>query len=239
MGDDTQTQAIDGITLTSGSHEDRAKGMCALEAVAFLAGEPHSDAPTCACPVLATFGRRLNDARWPDDTSRTEAMRSAVLALVGSRSTKAVKRARRAYLVDCALRWYAPLAIMAAVGACEARGIDCTALRAAALRLCEAPTRDHAILARDEARRVRYAGDAADAAANAAAYAAAANTPTAFIPAADAAAYAAGAAADAAAAYAVAAYSAYAYSAAARLPILRLAAEHLLTACAIIAPVQP
>jgi hypothetical protein len=206
MGD-VHTEALDGITLTSGSHERRDEGLCAMEAVAFLAGEPHSDAPACACPILGAFARRLNDARWPTDADRTEAMRPAVLALVGSRSAKATERARRAYLVDCALRWYAPMALMAAVGACESHGIDCAALRAAALRLCEEPTRDHALLARDEARS-----------AYAAAYAAAA------------AAYAA---ADAAAA--AAADDAAAAAADARLVILRLAAEHLVAACAITA----
>jgi hypothetical protein len=35
--------------------------MCLLEAVAYLAGEPHSDCPTCVSPVLAAFGRSIND----------------------------------------------------------------------------------------------------------------------------------------------------------------------------------
>ena len=222
-------KAIDGIILTRGSH-DPGEGMCAMEAVAFLAGEPHSDAPQCACPALAAFARRLNDGAWPSDVDRTEAMRPAVLALIGTRSTRATGRARAAYLVDCALRWYAPLALMAAVGACEARGIDCTGLRAAALRLCEDPTREHALMARAEAWKAYVDGGEAGAAD---APAAAADAFTAAAAAADAAAADAAADADAGAAAGAAATFA---AADVRLLILRLAVEHLLSACAITVP---
>jgi hypothetical protein len=40
-------------TLSHGSHDRREDGMCLMEAVAFLAGERHSDRPVCACPVLS------------------------------------------------------------------------------------------------------------------------------------------------------------------------------------------
>jgi hypothetical protein len=36
------------LILKQGSHTAREYGMCAMEAVAWLAGEPHSDTPTCA-----------------------------------------------------------------------------------------------------------------------------------------------------------------------------------------------
>jgi hypothetical protein len=35
--------------------------MCAMEAVAYYAGEPHTDHPKCVCPVLGAFLRALND----------------------------------------------------------------------------------------------------------------------------------------------------------------------------------
>lgn len=38
-------------TLSEGSHDDIERGMCVMEAVAYVAGEPWGDAPQCACPV--------------------------------------------------------------------------------------------------------------------------------------------------------------------------------------------
>ena len=48
------------LTLTKGGHADRESGTCLLEAVAYFAGEPHTDAPSCVSPVLRTFGINLN-----------------------------------------------------------------------------------------------------------------------------------------------------------------------------------
>lgn len=47
--------------LTVGSHDDPMDGVCLMEAVAWLAGEPHSDVPQCACPVVGHIARGLND----------------------------------------------------------------------------------------------------------------------------------------------------------------------------------
>jgi hypothetical protein len=49
-------------TLKSGSHESREAGMCAMEWVAYLANEPHSDSPVCVSPVLRSFCIAFNDA---------------------------------------------------------------------------------------------------------------------------------------------------------------------------------
>lgn len=50
-----------GLILKRGSHAIREQGMCAMEAVAWLAGEPHSDAPACTCPIIAEAVRMIND----------------------------------------------------------------------------------------------------------------------------------------------------------------------------------
>jgi hypothetical protein len=50
------------VRLDAGGHEDRADGVCLMEAVAWFAGQAHTDHPPCVSPVLAGFGRRLNDA---------------------------------------------------------------------------------------------------------------------------------------------------------------------------------
>jgi len=55
------------ITLTRGAHETRAAGVCLLEAAAWFAGKSHTDHPACVSPVLAAYGRSLNDAL-PDDS---------------------------------------------------------------------------------------------------------------------------------------------------------------------------
>jgi hypothetical protein len=65
------TPAIDesklaGIVLLRGSHETQEEGMCLLEAVAYVAGEEHTDRPICVDTLLAEMGRELNDLL-PDD----------------------------------------------------------------------------------------------------------------------------------------------------------------------------
>ena len=59
---------LDGIQLDSGSHNTFDDGHCAMEVVAWLAGEGHTDAPACASVVLRQFTIGVND-RW-DDTQR-------------------------------------------------------------------------------------------------------------------------------------------------------------------------
>lgn len=54
------------IRLTYGAHNTPSEGLSLLEAVAYMAGEPHSDHPACVSPVLGAFGRRLNDALGDD-----------------------------------------------------------------------------------------------------------------------------------------------------------------------------
>jgi hypothetical protein len=47
--------------LESGAHEEGSGSLCAMEMVAYMEREPHSDAPKCTCPVLASYVRTLND----------------------------------------------------------------------------------------------------------------------------------------------------------------------------------
>src|ERR1700680_1196735 len=50
-------EQLERMVLASGSHGDRSHGLCAMEVVAWLAGEKHSDHPECASPVIAAFIR--------------------------------------------------------------------------------------------------------------------------------------------------------------------------------------
>ena len=52
--------------LARGAHATPEEGRCAMEFVAYLAGEPHSDQPKCVSPVLRRYCIALND-RLPDD----------------------------------------------------------------------------------------------------------------------------------------------------------------------------
>lgn len=80
--------------------------MCAMEMVAWLAGEPHSDEPACACPVLAALVRACNDAM--SDGVRDRWLRPLVPMLVDTRSTAAVERARGLVAVDALVRELLP-----------------------------------------------------------------------------------------------------------------------------------
>ena len=92
--------------LSAGGHEHVDEGACFMEAVAYVAGEPWSDTPACACPVLGAFLRTWNDDL--SDTDRDRLLRPLVRRLVGSRSTPEVE-ARRSWLaMDWLVRTHAP-----------------------------------------------------------------------------------------------------------------------------------
>ncbi len=161
------TTTTDTIILKYGNHTTRAHGMCAMEFVAYLANEEHSDRPVCACPVISAFVRRFND-RLPDDATRSRLLGPLLPLLVGSRSTPEVERKRAYICADWAVRDMAARAL-------ESAGL---ADEAATLRALE-PIIDKltAYKDRDAARKARsaaYAAYAAAAAAAAADYSAAA-----------------------------------------------------------------
>ena len=59
-----RAQLLDGtIQLDVGKHSTFANGHCAMEVVAWLADEGHTDTPACASPVLRRYTIQLND-RW-------------------------------------------------------------------------------------------------------------------------------------------------------------------------------
>jgi hypothetical protein len=56
--------------LSKGSHQSPAEGRCAMEWVAYLAGEPHGDMPRCVDSVLQAFGMAVNDYLGDEDRQR-------------------------------------------------------------------------------------------------------------------------------------------------------------------------
>jgi hypothetical protein len=97
---------LDRHPLRRGAHPSRSDGLCAMELVAWLAGEPHSDEPQCACPVAAAIVRATNDTL--DDQARERLLRPLVPLLVQSRGSAAVERRRGLLVLDCLVRELLP-----------------------------------------------------------------------------------------------------------------------------------
>jgi hypothetical protein len=98
---------LETLDLDQGEHGEFANGHCAMELVSWLANEPFSDEPQCACPVIRAFVVRWNDTL-PDNESRNRLIRPLVPRIVGTRSTQDVET-RRAYLAtDWLVRVCAP-----------------------------------------------------------------------------------------------------------------------------------
>jgi len=97
---------IEQYPLQRGSHPSRDDGMCAMEMVAWLAGEAHSDEPECACPVLASLVRACNDAM--SDPARNRYLRPLVPQLVQTRADAAVEHRRGIAAIDCLVRRLLP-----------------------------------------------------------------------------------------------------------------------------------
>ena len=139
---------LETIPLQHGSHPSREDGMCAMEMVAWLAGEAHSDEPACACPVLAALVRASNDAMTGRERDRL--LRPLVPMLVNSRRTAAVEAARGWRIVDLLVRTLAPRLLEQQGARADARLLaslppvaDAVAAQAARLALttCAAPLR--------------------------------------------------------------------------------------------------
>jgi hypothetical protein len=95
--------------LHYGTHiaEGENPQMCAMEAVAWIAREPWSDHPKCACPVIGAFMRSWNDALANDD-ERTALLMPLIPLIVGTRSSRAVEIRRSLMAADWLVRVHTP-----------------------------------------------------------------------------------------------------------------------------------
>lgn len=97
-------------TLAAGRQEGRQEGldgaMCALEAAAYLAGEPPSDQPACVSPVIAAFVRTWSDGL-PQD-ARDRLILPLVPRLVGTHGPEARERHRAGMVADWLVRVHLP-----------------------------------------------------------------------------------------------------------------------------------
>ena len=93
-------------TLAHGSHLSVEAGLCAMEAVAFIAGETHSDHPNCASPVIGAFMRAWNDGLPQEE--RDALILPLIPRLVGTRGSKVLESRRATMAADWLVRVYAP-----------------------------------------------------------------------------------------------------------------------------------
>lgn len=87
-------EVLPELRLLSGSHNSRAEGLCVMEAAAWLAGQPHSDAPPCVCGSLRDFLMKWNDGL-PSDDDRTRLLVPLIPLIVGTNHSAALELRRR------------------------------------------------------------------------------------------------------------------------------------------------
>jgi hypothetical protein len=104
--DPTRLAELPSIMLTAGAHTDFSSGVCAMEMVSWLAREPFSDHPECACPVLGTFVRSWNDSL--PDGRRTVLLAPILPRLVGTRD-RALEGRRATMAADWYIRTCTPV----------------------------------------------------------------------------------------------------------------------------------
>jgi hypothetical protein len=163
---------LDRIELKAGAHASRDDGVCAMEAVAWIAGESHTDHPSCVSPVLGAFLRQWNDDLDDEGRQRLKPYLARTIGTAGDGQDEA-----RGWLcADWLVRVHAPVWLeLAGVrdAAAALRGLP--ELRDPATLGSARPAIDAARSRADAARDAAWAaaGDAARAAAWAAAGAAA------------------------------------------------------------------
>ena len=96
---------LDQIELKQGCHRSFEAGACAMEAVAYLAGEPHSDHPKCASPVISAFMRDWNDSL--DDEGRQK-LKPYLPKLIGTVGTPEQEQIRGLMAADWFIHHHVP-----------------------------------------------------------------------------------------------------------------------------------
>ncbi len=96
--------------LAYGTHATPDEGRCAMEWVSYLAGEPHSDDPSCVSPVLRAYCITLNDNL--EDAPR-QLLRPYLARTIGT-ADDGLDTARSWMAMDWLIRSYAPAWLSAA-----------------------------------------------------------------------------------------------------------------------------
>lgn len=99
------SSVLSRIPLSPGKHYPEAPQKCVMECVAFVMGEPHTDHPQCACPVVTRIAIHANDGFVPNDGGD---LSRRILQLAGSNRGEAVTRERAYFLTDYTFRTLMP-----------------------------------------------------------------------------------------------------------------------------------
>lgn len=113
---------LENLPLKYGSHSPDSE-MCVMEAVAWVAGEPWSDAPKCACPVISTFLRSWNDAL-PNDAERDRLLKPFIPNLIDTKGTKELEERRSLMCADWLVRVNTPAWLRLAGSAAHADALS-------------------------------------------------------------------------------------------------------------------
>ena len=105
MTDTTRPLDLETITFARGAHGPGVE-MCVMECVAYIAGEPWSDAPQCVSPVIAAFARSWYDAL--DEPPSTQLLRPLVREMIGTRTTAEDEETRTWMAIDWLARVHTP-----------------------------------------------------------------------------------------------------------------------------------
>ncbi len=96
---------LDAIVIDAQRHPRRGTHLTVLELAAWLAGEPHSDAPTSVSPVLRVFAQHLGLGL---DDARRQKLKPLAARLVGTAGDAERDGARALRLTDWLVRGHAP-----------------------------------------------------------------------------------------------------------------------------------
>lgn len=83
---------LENFELASGSHTAFEKGACIMEMVSYLADEPWSDHPQCACPILTRVAIQLNDTFKPPHRQLLKPLIPLLLNSLGSEETRIARK---------------------------------------------------------------------------------------------------------------------------------------------------
>jgi hypothetical protein len=116
---------LDTLILKAGVHNRRnLDSLCLMEAVAWFAGQPHTDHPPCVSPVISGFLRSWNDAMSEDDRQQ---LKPLIPLVIDTAATPEIEM-RQSWL---ALDWYCrvstPAWLRLAGLTAEAEAIEATA----------------------------------------------------------------------------------------------------------------
>jgi hypothetical protein len=98
-------ELLETVVLEKGAHPKRKDGVCVMEAVAWAAGEKHSDMPSCVSTVIAHFMRQWNDDL--DEPGR-QLLKPYVFKVIGTVGTREQEEARGWMLSDWMVRVHVP-----------------------------------------------------------------------------------------------------------------------------------